>query len=206
MTKLLAIGGQTKNFHQFHIVGPIIEAFLSDAGFDVHLTDDRDQFTAENMKAYDAVVDFTTRGTLTEEQEDGLLQAIIRGKGYIGVHGCTSDKGVPAYHRMIGGKFLTHPPIQELRFHVCDTAHPITQGIQDFAMNEEMYLMEVYGDRRLLMTANYNGFTHPITWVKPYGLGRVFYTTLGHGEEQLNHATVQTLIVNAVYWALQTER
>ena len=34
----------------------------------------------------------------------------------------------------------------------------------------------------ILATAEWSGKTHPMAWVKPYGKGRVFYTTLGpHG-------------------------
>lgn len=65
----------------------------------------------------------------------------------------------------------------------------------------ELYLMETYGHFELLMSAWYKGFERPITWVKPYGHGRVCYTALGHADVQHKNPNFQRLIINAIRWS-----
>lgn len=201
--KVLVMGGHTEGFHQFAIMGPIYEEFLKEAGFSVKTTEDRDYFTKEKIEPFDVVVDYTTGEDLTDEQRGGLLGSIIGGKGFIGVHSAAdSFKNTPGYIPMVGGKFLTHPPgSTDLVFNVKNRHHPIMEGVEDFRMGEELYLMETYGHFDLLMSTWYQGFERPIAWVKPYGKGRVFYCALGHGKEQTENENFQRIIVNGVNWA-----
>jgi type 1 glutamine amidotransferase len=206
-TKVLVMGGHTKSFHEFHIMGPVYQQFLTAAGFEVKLTEDRNDFLKDNLKPFDVVLDYTTGEDLTPEQAGGLLGGIIGGKGFIGVHSAAdSFKQTPGYINMVGGKFLTHPSTwPKLTFNILDRHHPVMEGLEDFQMEEELYLMETYGHFELLMSAWYKGFERPITWVKPYGHGRVLYTALGHAKVQTENPSFQRLIVNGVRWAKNPE-
>jgi len=44
---------------------------------------------------------------------------------------------------------------------------------------------------------------YPIAWVRNYGKGRVFYSTIGHGFEQWDNANVQRMYLEAMKWATQ---
>lgn len=203
---VMVMGGHTKGFHQFEIMGPIYEKFLSEAGFSVTLTENRDDFKTDALDPYDAIVCYTTGENLTAEQAEGLFRGIAhKGKGFIGVHSAAdSFKETPGYLNMVGAKFLSHPdhwPM--LTFNVLSRFHPVLQGIEDFQMAEELYLMETYGSFELLMSTWWKGFERPITWVKPYGHGRVVYTALGHDKQQTENPNFQRLIVNAVRWTAE---
>lgn len=39
-------------------------------------------------------------------------------------------------------------------------------------------------------------------WVQPYGKGRVFYTSLGHGKEAWTNRHFQRLVVRGLYWSV----
>ncbi len=200
--KVMVMGGHTKGFHDFAIMAPIYEQFLADAGFDVNITEDRDDFRKEAIEPYDVIVDYTTGEDLTDEQAKGLLGGICGGKGFIGVHSAAdSFKQTAGYIEMVGGKFLTHPAPRPFIFNVRNHVHPVMAGVTDFEMTEELYLMETNGHFELLMSTWYKGFERPITWVKPYGQGRVLYTALGHGKEQTENPNFQRIIVNGVHWA-----
>lgn len=201
--KVMVMGGHTENFHEFSVMGPIYEQFLGAAGFDVTTTEDRDDFTGERIAPYDVIVCYTTGEDLTDEQRSGLLGGIVGGKGFVAVHSAAdSFKGTPGYIPMVGGKFLTHPPGQiPLTFNVHSPFHPVMEGVEDFEMPEELYLMETTGHFDLLMSTWYKGFRRPITWVKPYGHGRVLYTALGHGKDQHENPSFQRIIVNGIRWA-----
>lgn len=54
------------------------------------------------------------------------------------------------------------------------------QGISDFEVTDEIYISAHEPQLQILATAEWHGKAHPMAWVKRYGKGRVFYTTLGH--------------------------
>ena len=201
-SKVMVMGGHTTGFHEFEIMAPIYEQFLTEAEFDVTITEDRDDFKKEVLEPYQVIIDYTTGEDLTPDQADGLLGGIVGGKGFVAVHSAAdSFKQTPGYIEMVGGKFLTHPRPQPLTFNVKEPSHPVMEGITDFAMEEELYLMQTCGHFELLITTQFRGFERPITWVKPYGHGRVLFTALGHGKEQTENPNFQRLIVNGVRWA-----
>lgn len=199
---VLVMGGHTKGYHEFGTMGPIYRQFLGDAGFDVTITENRDDFKAESIKPFDVIVCYTTGENLTEEQASGLLGGIRDGKGFVGVHSAAdSFTATPGYINMVGGRFLTHPSFwPKLTFNVKNRFHPVVEGVGDFEMEEELYLMETCGHFDLLMTTWFKGFERPITWVKPYGHGRVLFTALGHDKVQTENPNFQRLIVNGVRW------
>ncbi|OGV82397.1 MAG: hypothetical protein A3K19_04125 [Lentisphaerae bacterium RIFOXYB12_FULL_65_16] len=200
---VMVMGGHTTGFHQFEIMGPIYRKFLTEAGFDVLITEDRQDFTPDRIKPFEVIVDYTTGEDLTPDQAKGLLGGIIGGKGFVGVHSAAdSFKATPGYINMVGGKFLTHPSAwPKLTFNVKNRHHPVMDGIEDFQMEEELYLMETYGHFEILLSAWFKGFERPICWVKPYGHGRVVYTALGHAQQQTENPNFQRLVVNAVRWS-----
>jgi type 1 glutamine amidotransferase len=206
--RVMVMGGHTKGFHDFAVMGPIYQKFLTEAGFEVLITENRDDFKAEAIKPFDVIVCYTTGEDLTPEQAKGLLGGIVGGKGFVGVHSAAdSFKQTPGYINMVGGKFLTHPHYwPKLTFNVTNRFHPVVAGVEDFQMEEELYMMETNGHFELLMTTWLEGFVRPITWVKPYGHGRVLYTALGHDKVQTENPNFQRLIVNGVRWAVRPKQ
>ena len=202
-TRVMVMGGHTTGFHEFSIMGPMYRDFLTAAGFDVTLTENRDDFRAEAIRPYDVILCYTTGENLSPEQAAGLLGGIVGGKGFIGVHSAAdSFKETPGYIAMVGARFLTHPSYwPKLTLNVRNRHHPVMEGIGDFEMEVELYLMETGGHFELLMSAWFDGFERPITWVKPYGHGRVLYTALGHAKQQTANPNFQRLIANGVRWA-----
>lgn len=206
--KVVVMGGQSKGYHEFEIMGPIYRQFLEAADYEVKVTEDRDDFLADRLADVDVVVDYTTAGSLTDPQAAGLLNFIKGGRGFVGIHSAAdSFHNSRAYERMVGGLFLTHPPTIPHPFRVVKPVHPCMEGVPAaFTMPEELYLMDYIGQFDTLMTASFNSFELPVTWVKPYGCGRVFYTALGHGREQTEQPHFQRMVVNAVRWAAEARQ
>jgi type 1 glutamine amidotransferase len=202
------MGGLETNYHNFRILGPILRDFLEAAGFKVTLSKNLDMFLLENIKEFQIIICYTTGRELTLEQEKGLLNSISgfplgsKGKKFIGIHcaSCSFQNSF-AYLRMLGAKFLTHPPLgEEFSFKVIKPEHPTMQGISNFSLVDELYLMEIYPPIEILIVCNYKGYDRPIVWTKPYGLGRVFYTALGHDKDQISNLIFQKMIINAIEW------
>lgn len=204
---VMVMGGHTKGFHEFGKMGPIYRDFLEKAGFTVKLTEDRDDFLKERIAPFDVILCYTTGEDLTEAQREGFMGAIRGGKGYVAVHSAADSwVNTPGYMNMVGGRFLGHPHYwPKLTINIKNRNHPVVAGIEDFEIEEELYLMETYGHFEIIMSTHFIGFERPITWIKPYGHGRILYTALGHDEPQTRNPSFQRLIVNGVRWAVCPE-
>jgi hypothetical protein len=85
-------------------------------------------------------------------------------------------------------------------------------------LKDEIYQIKNYSrdDRRVLMRldASKLNLDNPrvhrtdkdfaVAWAKMYGKGRVYYTTLGHVEENWDNPQFQKMITEAIQWALGT--
>ncbi|HEY1406829.1 MAG TPA: ThuA domain-containing protein, partial [Spirochaetota bacterium] len=208
--RVLIFGGETNPYHDFDAQGPVLAEIAHNAGFDAECTRDEESFRPEKIKPFDAIVIAASSGKLSAEGEENLLNAVIGNpwgntgspKGLYGFHGATvltSDSG--KYQRVIGARFLTHPPIgPAYNFRVIQKKHPVMRGVRDFNLADELYLMEHLSAFDVILSSGYEGFERPIAWVKPYGLGRICYCALGHSVEQLEDDHLRQIISNALGW------
>ena len=206
---LLLTGGDDP-YHDFDAISEIIKRFLNEANIALTITKNMDDLLGDKLKPFDVILSNAMNITLTKAHETALLNAIIgspwgetgKAKGFVGIHGASFNfLNSTAYLNMLGARFLTHPEISEFNYHVQNTEHPIMQGVNDFKLNSELYLMEQYPPFEVLLNCDYQGFSRPIAWSKAYGLGRVFYLALGHGEEEVSNKQFQKMIINAVNWS-----
>src|SRR5262245_33469675 len=106
---------------------------------------------------------------------------------------------------MVGGKFESHPPFGPLAVQRIATAHPVAEGIGDFATSDELYHLAdcPAAGKDLILAAKSpgDGLLRPVAWTKRFGDGKVFYTTLGHGPESWSHPSFQRLMRQAIEWA-----
>ena len=107
------------------------------------------------------------------------------------------------HHAVLGGFFLTHPPLREFRVDVADTNSPLTRGLgSSFVVEDEPYFIELQDPAatRVLLTAEYgpsaagatdglypsdtsllaDGRTRVIGYTRAIGRGGVTYIALGH--------------------------
>lgn len=183
---------------------------LSRQGFQVTASDDSNMFLGKNLDQFDGIVDFSTEREITAEQEKDLLQKIIkcpenperRATLYLGIHAVTTCfHSSSMLQRMIGARFLTHPPMQNIKVKVEIPSHPILEKLSDFDIEDELYLQEYYPPFRTLLSTDYRGFKIPLAWVKNYGCGLVAYLALGHGLQQIENPNFQMLISSMLeYW------
>lgn len=207
--RVLIYGGEESPYHDFSIQGPLLARLAAEAGYDSEVTTDPAAFEPERIAPFDAIAILASAGSLTPEHEEALLNAVIGSpwgdtgapKGLLGIHGATvvtSASGL--YQRMLGARFLAHPPLGPFSVAVEAPDHEVMRGVGDFSTSDELYLMEVLAPFDVLLTAEFDGFRRPLAWVRPYGLGRVCYCALGHGTEQLEHESVQRILRNALDW------
>ena len=168
--------------------------------FTAVFNNEEQEFTPEYLQQFDMVffnnTTFVELAFTTAAQRSALLDYVRNGGGWGGLHAAT-DAGGEAwmeYTRMVGGQFDSHPWNSDGTWPVIveDPGHPIVQGFSrtEFTLSDEIHMFQHY-DRsqlRVLMSLNADETSllgrpdndHPIVWVKEYGEGRVFYSSLGH--------------------------
>jgi type 1 glutamine amidotransferase len=186
------------------------------------LTEKKLEYNAKNLSDFDAVL-FYTGGELemNAEQKAALLSFVHEdGKGFIGVHSATiTFTDWPEYGEMIGGYFDEHPwGTFDAPIVVEDSDFPgMQQWPKSFVLRDEIYQMKDFSrDKvRVLMRldATHLDLNSPrvhrkdhdfaVTWAKMYGKGRVYYSTLGHVDQNWDDPRIQKMYTEAIKWALR---
>jgi len=179
------------------------------------------EYNARNLNDFDAVL-FYTGGQLemTPEQKSALLSFVHDdGKGFIGVHSAAiTFTDWPEYGEMIGGYYDEHPwGTFDAPILVEDPRFPgMQQWPSSFVLKDEIYQIKDFSrDKvRVLMRLDAakldlkNPRVHrtdldfAVTWAKMYGKGRVFYSTLGHVEQNWDDPRIQKMYVEAIKWTM----
>ncbi|MDD3726301.1 MAG: ThuA domain-containing protein [Candidatus Ratteibacteria bacterium] len=203
MKKILYVYGGPE-FHPTEWAGQKLKEVLQrDGRFSLDMTSNLDVFATLPSSGYDAVVVYTTgfQDDLTPEREEGLLNFIKSGGGFVGIHSATdSFRGSRKYIEMINGEFLTHPEHHEFSVSVVDSSHYITIRMPDsFSLYDEMYHLQNYNPEKskLLFKTLWQGKEVPVVYTRDYGKGKVVYISLGHTREAWNHPEFQKILVRA---------
>lgn len=185
------------------------------------LTKKKLDLNAKNLDYFDAVLFYTTGELDMDESQKADLLNFIRqdGKGFIGVHSATDTFYTwPEYGEMIGGYFDLHPWNQfQAPILVEDPDNPIVRHFpKEFRVMDEIYQFKNYSRDRVRVLMRMDAAKLPlnvkgvkrtdgdfaIAWIRNYGKGRVFYSTLGHREDSWDRPDVQKMWTEAIKWAL----
>ncbi|MDX2186958.1 MAG: ThuA domain-containing protein [Opitutaceae bacterium] len=164
-------------------------------------------FTAENLARFDGIIFFNTTQLKFENpaRRQALLEFVRgQGKAVIGIHAASDNfPNWPEGQGLMGGVFHSHPwhGTDTVAVKVDEPEHPVVRAFngRGFWITDEIYqIVGPYSretERTLLsldmgkqenqrpkeqIVRTDNDF--PIAWVKFEGLGRVFYSSLGHNE------------------------
>ena len=180
-------------------------ALLAHSDAELTLTDDTTALVGDRLSAFDVVVVYTTGGKLAASEEEALAEFVRAGKGFFGLHGAAASyKENRLFHEVLGCTFVEHPPLGEVAVQVRDPFHPITAGVQDFSVADELYILDYDPeDIDLLTTARLGpeGEAQLSAYDRAYGAGRVFYLGLGHDARCLRAEPFRVLAGRGLMWA-----
>jgi len=177
------------------------------------------KLTPENLKQYDIIFFANTTGPVIPKggPREALLDFVKSGKAFIGAHSATDTFGdFPGYVAMINGNFAGHPwgggTLCTFTNH--DPSHPATKMYPaEFQWKDEIYQYRSFDPAavRVLLSLNMAKtnpkmpYQVPVSWVREYGTGRLFYTNLGHNDATWKDATFQKHLLSGIRWALKLE-
>ncbi|MFW6107552.1 MAG: ThuA domain-containing protein [bacterium] len=190
---------------------PILAEILQKTGdFQVSMSQDLDELKAENIQEYDVVLFYGSGNNFKDPaQEKGLCDFVRDGGACAGIHSATdSFKKSDAYWELVGGRFAGHGG-GKFTVRILDPDHPITQGLEDFEIQDETYRHRYHekAEKELhhLVKIDRGKEQQSMGWVRDYGKGRLFYTSLGHGRQAWTNPHFQRLVVRGLYWAAGRE-
>lgn len=199
--------------HEPKQVAELWSGILRGDGYTVELSDTLDAYLdSERLSSLSLIVPIWTMGTITPEQEQGLLTAVAGGVGIAGWHGPMADsfRNNTEYQFMVGGQWVAHPGgIIDYTVNIAQHDHPITAGLSDFAMRSEQYYMHVDPSNQVLATTTFSGehapwiegTVMPVVWTRHWGKGRVFYCSLGHVTADFDVPEARELVRRGMHWA-----
>ena len=118
--------------------------------FIVLRTESEEDFTAENLANYQAVVFLSTTGDVLNEDEQTAFENYIKSGGsYLGVHAAAdTEYKWDWYGKLVGGYFESHPNnpnVREAKIEVLDKTHSATAHLNDtWLRNDEWYNCLLY--------------------------------------------------------------
>ncbi len=150
---------------------------------------------------------------LKEEQAEALKEFVTAGNGFYSLHNNSHvSLSSKTYRDVMGGAYIGHPALRPFKVRVVNPAHPITQGIHDFIVNDEQHYVQYDKDPKyiLLEAENIDGLTYQklgaksiAGWAYDYGRGRVVFTSVGHTIHALWNPEYLKLQKRAVQWLLK---
>lgn len=228
--KVLAIG-EVKGFQHDSVSHALasVEKWGKESGlWDTYIRTDTQLVTkkklqgnAKNLDYFDAVVFYTTGELPLDEEQKASLISFVKedGKGFVGIHSAADTLYQwPEYGEMLGGWFDQHPwNTFEAPIIVEDSDHPATRHFpKTFTTRDEIYQFKNWSrdNVRVLMRLDEsklekNPRVHrtdgdfAVTWVKSYGKGRVFYSTLGHVEEAYDNPDIKKMYFEGIKWTMK---
>ena len=191
----------------------IFAPFLREQGYEVEIADTLAVYLDQTkMNSLSLVVPVWTMGTITSDQEQGLLDAVRQGVGIAGWHGGMADsfRQNVRYQFMVGGQWVSHPDgVIDYEVNIINHTDPITSGLYDFRMHSEQYYMHVDPSNEVLATTTFRGgvvpeiegCVMPVVWKRRWGAGRVFYTSVGHVAKDFDVLEAREIAKRGMLWA-----
>ena len=151
-------------------------------------------------------------GFAVTDEEVALVDRYVRsGGGLLALHAAViCFDAHPAWRRLCGASWnwarSSHPPLGLAKVGVTlsGRSHPLTEGIDDFLIRDEIYgFLDEDDDIDPLLAGAHGGREHPLLWARKVGQGRVVTDVLGHGVESLSHPSHHTILSRVASWAIR---
>lgn len=220
MVKVLIFSG--RNNHEWQKTTPLLVRILKDSKlFNVVLTEKPDTFSYASLKTFQLIIsNWNTwpdnRLRMSLQWENDFQKYVNEGGGVLSIHaGASSFYDWEPYHRIgIGrwGKDTRHGPGTKGHVYRFDQNHPITTGMGDFFIMDEIWEnSDIHPAAKAIgsLSANDAKDGHaidvPAVFVNQTGKGRNFFTTLGHDQRALLNSGLQILLLRAAQWCAGKE-
>ena len=214
--KTLLITGDDVKAHPWKETAQATKEVLTDSGkFDVTVVEDLEILgKKDELQKYDLMVymRFNTKkekGEPTEEGKANLLDFVKNGKGFVVCHlASASFNKWEEWNKLCGRYWIMgksgHGPRSVFKSKIADKNDPITKGLEDFEVDDELYA-KLFGEEKIHVLveaeSGWSKKTEPLVFTLEYGKGRVFHNAYGHDAKPIKTPAVVKLMVRGSQWA-----
>jgi len=165
---------------------------------------------------WDVIVLYDMTQEISPQGRKNFLRLLENGVGVVSLHhSIASYQNWPEYREIIGVKYYLRQTEEDgvvhlqgeykhdvdVRVHVENKKHPITQGMSDFVIRDEVYKKSVFEkDNLVLLSTDHPDSDRPLCWTRKYGRSKVCCIQLGHGPEAYADANYRRLVERAIRW------
>jgi uncharacterized protein len=213
--RILILTGEDYPGHKWKLTSPVLKSvYQGDTRFQVDMIEDLSVVESVDLSAYDGIVmhfknyDPNVPG---RKAFDNLSRFVKQGGGLVLVHfACGAfQEFKPEFTQLAGRawnpKLRGHDPHGEFTVNITNTSHPITKGLADFTIRDELYTcldgavpIKVVASA----TSKVDKKVYPMAFVLKLGQGRVFHSVLGHDVEALQAKGAQDLYRRGTAWTV----
>ncbi|WP_019636807.1 ThuA domain-containing protein [Paenibacillus fonticola] len=217
MKKALIVWGGWDG-HEPEQVAGIFADILKGHQFDVEVADTLEAYAdAEKLMNLDLIVPVWTMGDIPQAFVNNVSAAVQNGTGLAGCHGgmCDSFRHNVDWQFMTGGQWVAHPGNDGVEYtvEIKQSSSPLVAGMEDFKVASEQYYLHVDPAVEVLATTRFpvadgphrlnKAVDMPVVWTKRWGVGRVYYNSLGHHADIVALPQVTELMTRGLLWAAE---
>ena len=203
--------------HEPVLVSERFKRLLEKHDYEVTISDTQDPLgDLDALMDLDLIIPCWTMGKIDHKYSQNVAKAVASGVGLAGCHGgmCDAFREDTEWQFMTGGQWVSHPGGDGVRYtvNILHGSSPITEGLEDFEVASEQYYVHVDPAIEVLATTRFPvvNYYHasnkacdvPVAWTKFWGVGRVFYSSLGHHDDVFDKSpTAEILMERGLLWA-----
>ena len=201
--------------HSFDVIG-FHQFFRAIAGIDFYIQHMDDFVTSSPAvrESYDVLLFYhMLRESPIDEGQPwyaGKPLTVLSHLGETGQGICLWHHALVAYRQWSTWRALVGIPDLSSTFHkdqvlpiqIADPHHPITQGLANWTMTEETYVMAEPppDENHLLLTVEHPQSMHALAWTRSYKQSRIFCLQPGHDRQTWQNEHFQTVMTRGLLW------
>ncbi|MCL2188908.1 MAG: ThuA domain-containing protein [Defluviitaleaceae bacterium] len=205
--------------HEPQLVSKRFAGMLEEENFAVTVTDTLESLSnVDDLLNLDLIVACWTMSELNREYSNNVSTAVGAGVGLAGCHGgmCDAFRNDVQWQFITGANWVSHPGGDGINYtvNIASSSNPIVAGLSDFPVCSEHYYLHVDPAIEVLATTRFPVVPYyhisnkpvdmPVAWTKMWGLGRVFYNSLGHHDDVFdNSPNAAILMKRGMLWAAE---
>ncbi|SHG58950.1 hypothetical protein SAMN04488109_0963 [Chryseolinea serpens] len=168
------------------------------------------------VNQYDVLVFYDLADSISLAQQQAYIDLLKKGASMIFLHhALVSYQNWPEFVKIVGGQYHTQPVVVNgdtlkanydhdvnIPVKVEDKNHPVTKGIRDFEVVDEVYSdVEILPGVKPLLSTTHPKSMRYLAWVNHYGNSEVICIQLGHGPSCYTNPNFRRLIQQAIEWS-----
>lgn len=168
------------------------------------------------VNRYDVLVFYDMFDTISPQQQEAYISLLKKGASMIFLHhALVSYQNWPEFIKIVGGQYHTSPVVVNgdslkasyehdvtIPVKVEDKKHPVTRGISDFEIVDEVYGgAEILPQVKPLLSTTHPKSMRYLAWINHYGSSDVIYIQLGHGPSGYYNPNFRKLVRQAIEWS-----